>query len=439
MTSNASLIESGDARWDTARAAWNLAVDQRPAACAVPASAEEAAAAVRAAAGRDLRVAVQNTGHAAGRLPIDDGTLLLRTGGLDAVAIDPDRRVARIGGGVQWGAVVDAGAEHGLAPAAGSSPLVGVVGYLLGGGHGWLAGRTGLAANDLIAAEVVTGDGEIVRLDDEVDDEAMWALRGGGGGWAAVTAVEVALHPVGEIAGGSLMYPVERAAEVLEAWREWSAGLPEGVTTIGRVLRFPPVEPVPEPLRGRAFAIVEAVDLDGPARLDGLLAGLRELEPAMDTIRPMRSTDLWQVHMDPPEPVPALGGGLLLGTLPADGLAEVVAAAVEGPGEALIGVEVRRLGGPVARARAEGVACATPAEGALFAVGVAASPDMAAASKAGVDAVRSAAGPLAAGHNLPNLAAESDPAASIFPPDDLARLTAVADRFDPDQRFVRRP
>ena len=93
----------------------------------------------------------------------------------------------------------------------------------------------------------------------------------------------------------------------------------------------------------------------------------------------------------------------------------------------------------MARARAEGVACATPAEGALFAVGVAASPDMAAASKAGVDAVRSAAGPLAAGHNLPNLAAESDPMASIFPPDDLARLTAVADRFDPDQRFVRRP
>jgi len=438
MTSTASLIESGDARWDAARAAWNLAIDQRPGACAVPASAEEAADAVRAADGRGLRVAVQNTGHAAGRLPIDGDTLLLRTGGLDGVAIDPDRRVARVGGGAQWGAVVEAAAEHGLTPAAGSSPLVGVVGYVLGGGHGWLASRTGLAANDLIAAEVVTADGEIVRLDDEVDDEAMWALRGGGGGWSAVTAAEVGLHPVGDMAGGSLMYPVERGAEVLEAWREWSAGLPEGVTTIGRVLRFPPVEPVPEPLRGRAFAIVEAVDLDGPARLDDLLTGLRELEPAMDTVRPMRSTDLQQVHMDPPEPVPALGGGLLLGTMPADGLAAVVAAVVEGPGEALIGAEIRRLGGPVARARAEGVACATGAEGALFAVGVAASPDMAAAAKAGVDAVRSAAAPIAAGHNLANLAAESDPAASIFPPDDLARLTAVADRFDPDGRFVRR-
>ena len=205
------------------------------------------------------------------------------------------------------------------------------------------------------------------------------------------------------------------------------------------MLRFPPVEPVPEPLRGRSFAIVEAVDLDGPERLAGLLAALRDLEPAMDTVRPMVGTDLPTVHMDPPEPVPAVGGGMLLGTLPADALAAVVAAVVEGPGEALIGAEVRRLGGPVARARAEGVACATSAEAAVFAVGVAASPDLAAASKAGVDAVRAAAGPWAAGHGLPNLAAESDPMASIFPPDDLARLTAVADRFDPDGRFVRRP
>ncbi len=438
MTTSASLIEPGDAGWDPARTAWNLAVEQRPAAVATPASAEEAAAAVRAAAERGLRVVVQNTGHGAGRVVVDEGALLLRTGGLASVAIDPDRRVARIGGGVQMGDVVIAAAEHGLAPAPGSSPSVGALGYLLGGGHSWLSSRTGLAANDLLAVDVVTADGEIVRLDDEVDDEAMWALRGGGGGWAAVTAAEVALHPVGELAGGSLMFPLERAGEVLEAWRDWSAALPEGVTTIGRVLRFPPVEPVPEPLRGRAFAIVEAVDLDGPERLEGLLTGLRELGPAMDTIRPLRSTDLREVHMDPPEPVPAVGGGLLIGALEADALAAVVAAATEGPGEALIGAEVRRLGGPVARARAEGVVCAIAADAAVYAVGIAAGPDLAAASKAGVDAVRSAAGPWAAGYGLPNLAAESDPMASIFPPDDLARLTAVADRFDPDGRFVRR-
>lgn len=438
MTNAASLIQSGDPGWEAACTAWNLAVQQRPAAVAAPASVEEAAAAVRAAAERGLRVVVQNTGHGAGRVVVDEGTLLLRTGGLGGIAIDPDRRVARIGGGVQMGDVVIAAAEHGLAPAPGSSPSVGALGYLLGGGHSWLSSRTGLAANDLLAVEVVTADGEIVRLDDEVDDEAMWALRGGGGGWVAVTAADVALHPVGELAGGSLMFPVERAGEVLEAWREWSAGVPEGVTTIGRVLRFPPVEPVPEPLRGHAFAIVEAVDLDGPQRLEGLLAGLRELGPAIDTVRPLQSTDLREVHMDPPEPVPAIGGGLLIGTLEADALAAIVAAATEGPGEALIGAEVRRLGGPVARPRAEGVVCAIRAEGALYAVGVAATPDMAAASKAGVDAVREAAGPWAAGQGLVNLSAESDPMASIFPPDDLARLTAVADRFDPDGRFVRR-
>ncbi|HTI32395.1 MAG TPA: FAD-binding protein, partial [Miltoncostaea sp.] len=151
MTTTASLIQSDDAGWEAARTAWNLAVDQRPAAVATPASAEEAAAAVRAAADRGLRVVVQNTGHGAGRVVVDDGALLLRTGGLDGVAIDSDRHVARIGGGAQWGAVVPAAAEHGLAPASGSSPTVGAVGYLMGGGHGWLASRHGLAANDLLA------------------------------------------------------------------------------------------------------------------------------------------------------------------------------------------------------------------------------------------------------------------------------------------------
>jgi hypothetical protein len=143
--------------------------------------------------------------------------------------------------------------------------------------------------------------------------------------------------------------------------------------------------------------------------------------------------------MDPPEPVPAVGGGVLVGALSADALGAIVEATVAGPGEALIGAEIRRLGGPVARARAEGVVCAVGAEGAVYAVGIAAGPDLAAASKAGIDAVRSAAGPYAAGHGLPNLAAESDPTSSIFPPDDLARLTAVADRLDPDGRFVSRP
>src|SRR6185436_14996073 len=100
-----------------------------------------------------------------------------RTGGLDRVEIDADRRVARVAGGVRWGDVVPAAAEHGLAPATGSAPSVGAVGFLLGGGHGWLSSRTGLAANDLIAAQIVTAEGEVLNLDDEVDGEAMWALR----------------------------------------------------------------------------------------------------------------------------------------------------------------------------------------------------------------------------------------------------------------------
>ena len=433
-----SLLSPGDPGWDDARTAWNLAVDQRPAAVALPRSAQEMAAAVGVARERGLRIAVQGSGHGAGRVAVDDGVMLIRTRGLSKVRIDAAARRAHLGAGVAWGDVTGLAAEHGLAAASGSAATVCPVGYLTGGGHGWLAGRHGLGANDLLAVELVTADGEILRIDDTADDEVMWALRGGGGGFAAITAVEVGLHEVGDIAGGGLFWPIERAGEVLEAWRSWSGSVPAGVTTIGRLLRFPPIEPVPEPLRGRSFVVVEAVDLEGIDRLGELLGPLFQLGPEMDMIRPMRPTDLWQVHMDPPEPVPSYGGGMLLDPLPAEAVAAVVEAGTEGPGAALLGAEIRRLGGPVARARAEGVVCAVREAAALYCVGIAATPELQAAAEQGVDAVRGALAPWASPRSLPNLAAEADPVATLFPPDDLARLTAVADRLDPDGVFLRR-
>ena len=233
------------------------------------------------------------------------------------------------------------------------------------------------------------------------------------------------------------MWPIERAGEILEAWRTWSATLPEGIMTLGRILRFPPIEPVPPPVRGRSFVIVEAADLDGIERLNELLAPLRELGPELDMIRPMPATELSQIHMDPPEPVPASGTGMLLSSLEGDTVAAAVAAVAEGPGEALIGIEIRRLGGAVARSRRPGVRTAVDEAAAVFAVGVAASPDLAAATGAGLAAVREGLAPWRSPLGFLNLA-EADAVTAVFSADELARLGAVADRLDPDGAFLRR-
>jgi FAD/FMN-containing dehydrogenase len=215
----ATILTCADPGWDDARQAWNLAVDQRPAAVAVPESAQDVVDAVRFARERGLRVAAQGTGHNAGPLGDLADTVLIKTHAMRGLVIDPAARIARAEAGVIWQQVTDAAAEHGLAGLAGSSPDVGVVGYTLGGGMSWLGRTYGLSANNVEAFELVTADGRLVRADAEHEPDLFWALRGGGGSFAVVTAVELRLFPVTEAYAGLLWYPVEQASEVLHAWR----------------------------------------------------------------------------------------------------------------------------------------------------------------------------------------------------------------------------
>src|SRR5262249_20259058 len=150
-----------------------------------------------------------------------DGALLLRTSPMRGVRIDPDTRTARADAGALWQDVAVPASDHGLAGLAGTSLLVGVTGYTLGGGLGWLARRPGLAANSVTAAEIVTPDGQFVRADSEHEPDLLWAIRGGGGSVGVVTALEMLLYPVSELYAGVLFFPVQRAAEVLHSWREW--------------------------------------------------------------------------------------------------------------------------------------------------------------------------------------------------------------------------
>jgi FAD/FMN-containing dehydrogenase len=243
-----------DSNWDEARLAWNLAVDQRPAAVAVPETAEDIVEIVRFARANGLRVAGQSTGHNAAPLAAGlEHTVLVKTHRMRAVEVDVDARIARAEAGALWMDVTGAATPHGLAALAGSSPDVGVAGYSLGGGISWMARRYGLATNSVVAIELVNHEGELVRADADQNADLFWALRGGGGSFGIVTAIEMALYPVKELYAGWLIFPMERAGEVLNAWREWVDTVPDEVTSIGRLLQVPPLPDIPEPLRGRRW------------------------------------------------------------------------------------------------------------------------------------------------------------------------------------------
>src|SRR5262245_8634371 len=252
--SPAILSFPGDPGWDEARRSWNLAIDQRPAAVALPETVDDVVAAVDYARTVGLRVAVQGTGHGA-RHDLLDGTLLVNTARMTGVEIDAEARVARVAAGTIWVDVVDAAIEHGLTALHGSAQDVGVVGYSLGGGIGWLARTHGLSSSSVLSAQVVTADGEVVRADPETKPDLFWALRGGGGSFGVVTEVELALYPVTEAYAGWLIWPMERAAEVLGAWAEWTRDAPEEVTSVGRMLQLPPLPELPEILRGRQVVV----------------------------------------------------------------------------------------------------------------------------------------------------------------------------------------
>src|SRR6185437_15936929 len=245
------LVLPTDPSWDEARTAWNLAVDQRPAAVVLAESTADVAETIRAARSAGLSVAPQGTGHGATPLGDLSDTILLRTSRMRGVSVDPKRRTARVEAGVLWQEVTDAAAEHGLAALAGSSHDVGVVGYTLGGGISWLARKYGLSSNAVLAAEIVDAEGNQRRLDYENDPDLFWAIRGGGGAFAVVTALEIRLFPIAEIYAGTLFFPIDGAREVLSAWLELTDRAPDELMSVGRLMRFPDLPMVPEPVRGK--------------------------------------------------------------------------------------------------------------------------------------------------------------------------------------------
>jgi FAD binding domain/Berberine and berberine like len=431
------LIGPDDSNWDEARAAWNLSVDQHPAAVALPESAEDVAAVVAGAREQGLRVAPQGTGHGAQARGSLEDSVLLKTERMRGAEVDVDARRARVQAGAQWGDLTPLAAQDGLASLSGSAGDVGIVGYSVGGGVGWMVRKHGLAANSIASAQVVTADGDLVTADRDSEPDLFWALRGGGGSFGAVTALEIELLPITELYAGVLFWPQERAGEVLSAWRDWTDGVPEEMTSLGRLLNVPPFPEVPEPIRGRSFVVVEAAFLGDEAAGAELLAPLRELGAEMDTFTTMPPPQLATVHNDPPEPVPGAGDGVLLDRLDDGAIEGLVQRAGPESGAPLVSLEIRHLGGAAGRPDPEGGALDhIPAAFATYAVGIAPTPEMKAAVQESAGQVREAFAQCLSASTFLNFTEQPrTDTATMFTAEAHKRLGAVKHAYDPDDVF----
>lgn len=420
--------------WEHSRLAWNLITDQRPAVVVMPGGDEDVVAALTYARAAGLKVAVQGTGHGAGpTLGNLEGRLLLQMSRLREVAIDVASRRVRVGAGAVWDDVAQAAAPHGLGALTGSSPNVGVVGYSLGGGVGWLGRRHGLAAGSVLSARVVLPDGRIVEADLDNEPELFWALRGGGGSFGVFSA-EIQLYPVGTPYAGFMLWPVERAAEVLHSWLAWTRQVSDAVTTSGRVLQFPPLPIIPEPMRGRAFVSICGAILAPEAEARAILQPLRDLDPETDTFALVPPAALGRISLDPEDPLPAVADGLLLAGFDAQGLEAFLSVAPPRAHTPLAMIEIRHFGGALsASAPSDGVVGALPGDYGVFAVGPAFSPELHTAGEASVESLKQALEPWKAPLQYMNFSHAPMPAEAFFTASDAARLRATRAAYDPDR------
>lgn len=342
-------LHPGDEGYDAAVSGFNTTVTRRPEAVVLARNAQDVQQAVRYAAREDLPVCVMATGHQAS--VSFEGGILVATGGMDTVRLDEHSSSVRVGAGAQWGPIAEAAAAHGLAGLAGSSVSVGAVGYTLGGGLSPTFGRLhGYAADHVSRFEIVTADGELRVATPEQEQDLFWAARGGKGNFGIVTSLDFGLFPVRTLYAGAIMYPAEAAGEVLPAWRDWAAEVPESVTTSAAFVQVPPDAPLPDDVRGRRVVSVRVSYVGDAGEGARLVAPLRDAGPVLlDSVDEMPFTDWDSIHSDPEGPIPAYERTSLLGELPDPALEMMIELAGADSGSPMDLVEVRQLGGAMSR------------------------------------------------------------------------------------------
>ncbi len=421
--------------WEIIRRGWALAVDQQPVAVVTVGNLEDVQLLVSYAAGNGLTVSVQPVGH--GATEALNGTVLVRTRELNSIYIDTDRKVARVGSGVKWGELLAQTSPLGLAGLAGSSPDPSVTGFSLNGGLSWFSRTHGLAAHSILAIELVDATGAFRRVTADSDPDLFWAIRGGGGLFGIVTALEIQLFDAPKLYGGRLLWPMEMAYPVLRTFRQICQTAPDELTLWTHLLRFPPLPDLPEFLRGRSFVSVEATFLGAADEAAELLAPLREI-PALvlDTMAEMPVAELGAIAAEPVDPMPSLEFAELMTDFDdaaLTGLLDAVGPQVQTP---VVAVQLRHLGGALRRADdQEGPVGPVAEPYQLFVLGVPMTADMAAGILATFDAVaRNLSGHLA-GACLPTFAGSNPDMTRSYRAESLSRLAGVKAAVDPAALF----
>lgn len=426
------VITPYDSSWDEARQVFNLATDQQPAAIVYAESAEDVAAAVRFARKHDMRVAPQTTGHNAGPLaPNLENTLIVKTTRMKGVEINTESRIARVQAGTVWGEVTSRLEGTGLAALHGSSPTVGVVGYSLTGGIGFQARKRGMQVNQITAIELINEFGETIRASEDVHPDLFWALRGGGGNFGVVTAMEFSLVATPRVHAGMLIWPWEEAEAVYTTWLEMLPQLPDEFTTTCRLVQMPPFEEIPEFLRGRQLVIFNGAYLGDREDAAKMIEPLRALEPEIDTFEDVDASALAFLHMDPEDAMPYAADHMLL-EMPDPSLAkQLVAAAGAGSNSPMAVVELRHTGGALSRAiPGQGARTTLPGQLLYFTVGGLMPGLPPEALDAQAAKVRALLEPYKAEQNYLNFSEEAGKLGDFFDPHTLKRLTKIKAEYD---------
>lgn len=433
------VLTPADPQYDEARLAWNRTIDQRPAVIIIAASAADVAEAVQFARRQNMGVGVQSTGHGV-TLPADNAVLIL-TYLLKELVINPEAQTAWIGAGLKWGEVLAKTQEYGLAPLLGSSTDVGVVGYTLGGGLGWLARKYGLATDSVLCFEVVTAEGQVVRASQEENADLFWGLRGGGGSFGVVTGMEIRLYPVREFYGGNLYYSADNAKEVMQRYREWIRTAPDELTTSIVLMNYPPFPQVPEVLRGKSFVQVRGSYIGPVEEGEALLSYWRDWKaPVIDDFKKRPFSQVDKVSNDPVDPTPARLTGAWLRELSDEAIDSLIYYALPHNGPPpLIFIEVRHAGGAVSRVQPGTSAFSNrDAELVMVALGIAPTPAAEAHIQAHTDQLRKELEPVLTGGVYMNFVEGSEARHRTkdgYKPEAFRLLQSLKGKVDPANTF----
>lgn len=409
------VLLPGDPGFTAAARPWNRAVTQRIRAVVEIADAADAVAVVGFARDAGYTASAQPTGH--GAADGLDGVILVRTGRLTELHVDPDARTARAGAGLAWGQVLPVAGQHGLTGLAGSSPAVSVTGFTLGGGLSWFGRRYGWACDSVTAFDIVDADGHAGRVTAGSDPDLFWAMRGGGGDFALVTAIEFGLHPAPAVFGGRMVWPADRGPDVMAAFREVTAQAPDELTVWFLRMAMPGGPPVVAIASAYLGAEAQARALLSPFdRIDGRVADTRATIPV---------AALGGIMSEPVKPDAAVTRSEMVTDID-----DAAAAALLRPAPSLAVLQIRHLGGAWTRSSGS-AAGSVSARYCVIATGMAPAPPAAAAVDTGCRQLAAELGPVLAGRTPFTFLGPGDTADRAFPPDTLARLRDIKRRRDP--------